>query len=414
MKFYFLFFIALSTLFFNCSKNQDKEIKLSLKDPSIVEIQELFKNQKYEKFFKAVNFYYKSTNNNKKATPLYLKAKAFEKIGQILNSTNKKNRNLYHRYKKFFRKQNKTYIYSGEAYYDVFTKFSKSAFAKQAYTKYIQLYYPFGSHISKTAVQNYIKILQKLSNDKIIEKKKFHTLQEDLLRSYRYLCGFEEINKSTLPVNSKYFKQLFSFSDKIIKKSHDTSLLIPAYDSQLRIFLWTNKKKLLFEVTKKIIKNFPDNKIALMPYYIRANAFYIKNNFTQSLSDYKNALKILNQNSFSDTILKSYNIKQDNLKHFKQDIHKKIKVISANLAYNSAIKNHNIGIITGDTVRLRSSQSIESSKNVIATLNTGDKVVILKKSGKKTILEGYNDFWYNVKMFNGQTGWIFGKYLLIF
>jgi len=414
MKFYFLVFLSLFTLFFNCSKNQDKEIKLSLKDPSIVQIQDLFDNQKYNSFFKAVKSYYNSTNNDKKATPLYLKAKAFEKISQVLNSTNKKNMRLYAPYKKFFRKQNKTYIYSGEAYYDIFTKFPKSSFAKQAYTKYIQLYYPFNSHISKTAVQNYIKIIQKLTTEKKIDKKKLQALQKDLLLSYRYLCGFEEINKSSLPINSKYFKQLLSFSDKIIKKSHDTFLLIPAYDSQLMIFLWTNNKKKLFEFAKKIIKNFPDNKIALIPYYIRANAFYTENNFTQSLSDYKNTLKILNKNSFPDTILRSYNINQDNLKHFKQDIHKKIKVISANLAYNSAIKNHNIGIITGDTVRLRSSQNIESSKNVIATLNTGDKVVILKKSEKKNILEGYNDFWYNVKMFNGQTGWIFGKYLLIF
>jgi ankyrin repeat protein len=50
---------------------------------------------------------------------------------------------------------------------------------------------------------------------------------------------------------------------------------------------------------------------------------------------------------------------------------------------------------------------------VIAVLKKGDKVEIVKRSTTKYKVKNYNNYWYEIKLTTGATGWCFGQWLRI-
>lgn len=67
----------------------------------------------------------------------------------------------------------------------------------------------------------------------------------------------------------------------------------------------------------------------------------------------------------------------------------------------------------GDNVRVRSEPEI-NSKNVIDTLNIGDKVTIVRKTDRVMVIGGYKEFWYKIsykKNNKDSAGYIWGGLL---
>jgi len=68
-------------------------------------------------------------------------------------------------------------------------------------------------------------------------------------------------------------------------------------------------------------------------------------------------------------------------------------------------------VVTSTHLRLRGNPSTESI--AVATLWKGSVLEVMTRSEKKEIVEGENDYWYQVS-FGGLTGWVYGAYLEIF
>lgn len=66
------------------------------------------------------------------------------------------------------------------------------------------------------------------------------------------------------------------------------------------------------------------------------------------------------------------------------------------------------GVVTSTHLRLRSNPSVESE--AVTTLWKGSVLEVLTKTDEAEIIEGENDYWYQVN-FGGLTGWVFGAYL---
>ena len=66
------------------------------------------------------------------------------------------------------------------------------------------------------------------------------------------------------------------------------------------------------------------------------------------------------------------------------------------------------GFIIGDEVRVR--QGDDAKTEVVATLDAGKEVKILKKSESKAVVGRYEDYWYNIE-FDGKKGWCFGEFI---
>lgn len=73
------------------------------------------------------------------------------------------------------------------------------------------------------------------------------------------------------------------------------------------------------------------------------------------------------------------------------------------------INNNNLGLITGNNVRIRAKESLNSE--IIVELEKWTKVVITGRSKEKQKIGEYNDYWYQIKI-DDLTGWCYGHFLL--
>lgn len=80
------------------------------------------------------------------------------------------------------------------------------------------------------------------------------------------------------------------------------------------------------------------------------------------------------------------------------------------------IKNNNnlelFGIIRGNGVNIRMAANKLSNK--VGSGNQGEVVRVLEQSPLEEEIQNSNEHWYKVKRNNGDEGWIFGNYLLIY
>ena len=68
------------------------------------------------------------------------------------------------------------------------------------------------------------------------------------------------------------------------------------------------------------------------------------------------------------------------------------------------------GYTNSESVRLRDSYGINGA--IITKLINNTKVIILNRSEKEDIIDGYKDYWLKVKVINsGMIGWIYGGYI---
>jgi uncharacterized protein YgiM (DUF1202 family) len=69
------------------------------------------------------------------------------------------------------------------------------------------------------------------------------------------------------------------------------------------------------------------------------------------------------------------------------------------------------GVVTSNFLRLRERPSKQS--RMLTGIPRGMIVEIVSKTEEKVTIEDKNDYWYHV-VFNGNRGWVFGAYVLIF
>ena len=74
-------------------------------------------------------------------------------------------------------------------------------------------------------------------------------------------------------------------------------------------------------------------------------------------------------------------------------------------------QNTNFAIITSSHLRLREEPSIKAK--AITTLWKGYVLEIISRSTKKEIVEGHENYWYQIN-YDGLQGWIFGAYIRVF
>lgn len=77
----------------------------------------------------------------------------------------------------------------------------------------------------------------------------------------------------------------------------------------------------------------------------------------------------------------------------------------------SSIKKESAGLVLSHNTSVRISPFIFSAR--ITQLEKGESVIIKDKSSAKTWIGKNNDYWYQVSLKNGMSGWIFGKNLRI-
>jgi len=75
-------------------------------------------------------------------------------------------------------------------------------------------------------------------------------------------------------------------------------------------------------------------------------------------------------------------------------------------------KGSTLGMVTGEKVRVRSKPSRNSA--IVTSLNAGALALVLSQSGASENLGSGRHWWYQVKLRNGVTGWIYGEFLFLF
>ena len=80
-------------------------------------------------------------------------------------------------------------------------------------------------------------------------------------------------------------------------------------------------------------------------------------------------------------------------------------------ATTALVLRSNWAVITSSHLRLREEPGIGAG--VLATLWQGSVIEIVSKTSTKEVVEGEEDFWYQIS-FDGLAGWVFGTYLELF
>ncbi len=85
---------------------------------------------------------------------------------------------------------------------------------------------------------------------------------------------------------------------------------------------------------------------------------------------------------------------------------------SNNELKTNIVKKNSNGIVLVQNSSLRLDPFIFSTR--LDQIDRGELVKIIKKSGKKGYIAGSKDWWYQIKLKNGISGWMYGKNLKIF
>ena len=155
----------------------------------------------------------------------------------------------------------------------------------------------------------------------------------------------------------------------------------------------------------------------MMANYLLGEFEFINNHFESSKDYFLQSGKMIkyakSDDKIPDLVIKLENMKRSSVKNMKSIISKKMNLIDKLIQYQNIFRVKRVAFITGERVRIRSTPVI-SKRNVISTLNYGDKVIIVKRSDKREKHEQEENYWYQIQLIDNTTGWVFGKYLLFF
>ncbi len=420
-----LFMISAFFLFVGCEKPGQPKAE----DQSLLAIKDEFAGGHYDKVLTAIAQYEDSLETNSRVAAVILKAEALENIASGLNrklATTNKTAVIQSAQKKYAGQDisliNGQFYYLGKDYKRLFKMETKERSWVYFHKKYLELNDPFERTGMKneSGLRNYAAILRNMIDDigdaKQGSKKErldlAMTLKESLLE-LRGIVG-NSSNGDEKDQRKEYLSDLMKVAGLILSNSENKNEQLAARLIQIQVFHargQTEKERVIYE---SIIKDHGDENLSVFAYAWLADQYYLHGDMGKALSYYQKASKLFTDKDFSDSKLMALMPEIDNISAYKDRVKKMAGILKTEVFYSQMMKKHKIAIIAADGVRLRKTMESGTSKNIIITLSAGDKVLYVKRSDQKETLDGYNDYWYMIRLRNGNEGWIFGKFLLVF
>lgn len=406
-----LFFLTV----FSCGSRTGVADRKSMEDPSYIAVKVEFEAENYDRVLKLADSYYRSTNEKTKIPgPLFLKGRALEKIVEAPEGYDPAD---YIKYGLSL--QGDRYVYDGRDYRKVFEEYNGSGFAQESYRRFLDLNHPFQSKnfSDDKQIRFYLKLLDKYFwKNPYAEKFLGKDQKEDIISSYLdswvQLAGF--LNKEQ-DLNKRFFSDLIKACRTVRSNSKNRDTVLRSHFAEFYILLQSGDDFSLQEKINRIIALYPGEKPSAYIWYLQANHFYIEEKKQEALKSFRRAYSVAKGSGLTDEDLNKYFLYDCSGVHsFLRDIRRKTELIETEEQYRKMLNRHDIAVVTGNNVRLRETRDVDDKRNIITSLNTGDRVICLQRSEEKEDLGGYKDYWYFVRARNGSEGWLFGKYLLFF
>ncbi|MBN1899229.1 MAG: SH3 domain-containing protein [Spirochaetes bacterium] len=394
---YRIFFLIVLLSFNFCSKKKNISIE---DDPSIAQeiilINQEFESGNYEKVINFINeFFEKYELNDSNAKLLVKKAQTYEAIVEQANKIRSKDEK-----KKIAKRYHLDLVqgdldYDGEDLVPVWKKFPNSEIGKISFDQWFETRTNISERIS--SLEKYIKGL----NDKA---------KWQLALSELYIQKFISNSK-------KYSLKLLELSDQIMRSKANSTEKAEAFINKNIILL--KQQEDLDRIYKNLEGFESRSKFYLaLKYYILAQIALSRDRLDKAKEYFEKAVDFLRKaekkKADLPALLVNYEDLPDSTKAtLQKEIAKKIQLVKYLLRYNKKLKDKKMAYVLGKRVRVRKDPSVRK-KNVITSLNYGDKVIVVERSDTIEEINGEKNYWYKVELKDGITGWIFGKYLTLF
>jgi len=409
------FLLLFILIFFNfCNKVTDNN-KSILKDQSFLALKEKFDSQKYEDVLKALSLGLNSFETNSIESVLAIKKVSIDRIVKQLNlSMPRSNASEYIKDRLKVLKQygiifnGSSFVSSGLEYEEIFSFFEKKN--RLIPLKYIEDYL---NSVSDNSQSEYLKRVEKvlsLFEKNRVDRTKCNDFLVSIMKRLAFISGFIPANKVDLSFSSLLIRSIQQVKQFCGEKEKTVADFL-----ELAILTEKGDRKKIQEKKNYLMEKNLSNPLVSFVYYWKGAEEYKKNNKSKAISLYRKSYN--SALSLTDSDIENYFIRDfSSAEHFRQDIINRIKVLQSEITWENIINNPSskIAVVTGDYVRLRKTMSSSSPENVITSLATGQKVLILKRSDSPSVVESYKDYWYYVKVPGNLEGWVFGKYLLLF
>lgn len=391
-------FLLSSLLLSNCGKDTTSSMErttgfTNAADQEYILLSQEMDKHNYEKVIQFIeSYFHKNDLEEDNIKLLILKTKAKEKVlKKLKKSMSKSSIKTAKEYDFKIIKNKITYQY--EELKEIWQEFPNSSYGKESFNKYIN------NVVNPDKIISAYKTFTEKLKDETLKNQLKHELSEILLKNCTDFkgktAGYLNTLYNDLQQTEFYKNVLFDAIILKYKFSDDRE----AYKKELKTYIKT-----------KSSKGFIAN-------YLIAEAEFIDTHLEKAKEYFEQASKLYKYTKSKEKmpllLFKMEEHPSRSIKHMKASIKTKIRLVNELIKYNKSLNNKKIAFITGERVRVRKNPII-SKKNVMTTLNYGDKVTIIKKNDKKTKIEGQDNYWFFVQLMDNTTGWIFGKYLLFF
>ncbi|MBU1077560.1 MAG: hypothetical protein KKH98_09725, partial [Spirochaetes bacterium] len=353
-------------LFMNCNQAPSSQNSTTgftnEADQEYMLLSQEFDKNNFEKIIGFIDSYFKKNRlEEENLKLLLLKTKAKEKLLKKLN--NHPNKKTFQQAKKYnFKVKDDRIIYLYDELSSIWKEFPTTTYGKDAFFK----------HMESTTDLN----RKSASYETFIEQVKDPELK----------------NRLQYELSEVYLNNLISFKSKDAEKLNE--LYIRLKNSEYSDKIIFNALILQYKVTgnresyKEQLKTFQKIKTfkGVLANYLLGESEFIDNNLSEAKESLLQAKKMFKHVKGSESIpllIAQLEHHTDNsLNNLKSSIKDKIDLIEKIKRYQDSLTDKKMAFITGERVRVRKDPSI-SKKNIMTTLNYGDKVTIIRKSDEK-------------------------------
>ena len=392
------FFIAILFFFSNCKDGSEDSSPVTsgftnAADQEYMLLSNEFDKRNYIRVIEfADNFFNKNSLDKDNVKILLLEVEAKEKFLRELNRKSRKSR--WETAKKCGFK-----IIKDKIFYDykelkkIGEELSDTEYCMDAFYKYIEKITD-----RKEKINSYTEFTDNIKDKKIKNRLRFEL-------SDIYSQNLNDLKrKEAKELNKLYIKLLTTeYKDKVI------------INSVILEYKITGKRDYYKKEITALLNEKNSN--GMLANYLMGELEFINTDYDTSENYFNKAKKMFKHVGKEDKIPLLLSTLEyfpgSSLENLKNIINRKIKLIERLIKYQNILKEKKIALITGERVRVRTGPVI-LKRNIISTLNYGDKVIIVKRSDKKEKLENEENYWYKIELIDNTTGWVFGKYLLFF
>jgi hypothetical protein len=404
-------------LFAACEQPKSFDNKALQKDQSFFALREEFGRGRYESTLRMLSEFKGTFETNSRKAVLEIRIACLEAVaGRLTAGLPRTNQKAYireqtDRYGKYgVRFESPVFLTSGSEYEDLFRYEAGRGGKIPARTIFGFIGQAEKASASAEPVRRVRRVLSLLEAGQIVKEDRPAVLVR-LMNSTARRTGFT--SGENRQVDPSLFGLLSDLAASVRKEGKKDDVLSAAF-LELAIARQRNDQRGVRAVTEDILSRGGGGDYAAFIDYWKANKAYRDREREKAVGLYQRALG--RAAGLSDADLERCFIDDfSSVGHFRQDIIKRMNIIRAEKAFEKMMESHDdIAVVTGDQVRLRKTMSAEGAGNVITSLATGQKVLLLKKSEEKMTADDYTDYWYYIKVPGGHEGWVFGKYLLLY